>query len=295
MSDQTATRDASHSPRAHSCVRHQPGMRACYQHGCRCRACTDAATAWARRFQHARSQGRSLTVPIEPLRAHLDRLRTLGMTQREVAEASGVSQGTIRNIVEGRVRRCSHVTASRLIGVRDRTIAGHGEVPAVGTVRRLRALACIGYDSLDLAPLLGCSAAYVRTLRRGQYRTVHATTHDTVRAAWDSLQSTPNPAGRRAIGFARRHQWAPPAAWDDGYGPHGIDNPDAEPIGVPGITGRAALTAARIEDARDLWELGESPGRVAARLGVTQEALMRTLVRHAPELAAAFTYDRKVS
>ena len=262
---------------SHTCTKHEPGSRACYiACSCRCRPCTDAATAWQRRFNHAKANGRRLTVPVEPIAAHVARLRTLGMTLREISRASGASSGTIRNIVEHRIGRVSATTAVRVLGVRQRAEAGHGHTDSAPTARRLQALAAIGYDGADLAPLLGWSPTYVRHLRMPTTRRVHAATHDRVDAVWHTLQATPRQGGQRVARLAERRQWAPPAAWDDGYGPHGIDNPAATPH--PWQRGKRRLT--RWEDVLELAELGVPIGEMSDRLGIKPASIEHALTRH---------------
>lgn len=72
-----------------------------------------------------------------------------------------------------------------------------------------------------------------------------------------------------------------PPTWDDDT----IDDPGAQPdLGQP--TGRD--TRARVEDAIELFDAGEIPERIAARLGITLSTLTQNVRRHAPEWANAF-------
>ena len=85
----------------------------------------------------------------------------------------------------------------------------------------------------------------------------------------------------RARTVAAHYGWVPPLAWDDDT----IDDPGAHPdLGQP--TGRD--TRARVEDAIELFDAGEIPERIAARLGITLSTLTQNVRRHAPEWANAF-------
>lgn len=260
----------------HTCTKHEPGTRTCYvAHGCRCAPCRAEATRWQRHFNHAkRTTGHGLTIPADPVRAHIDRLRADGMTLRELAKVSGVSLGTVRNIIEQKVDRTTRKTAERLAAVRRRTEPGHGHVDAKGTARRLQALAAIGYDGTDLAPMLGWSPNYVRHLRAPETPAVHAATRDRVAELYTRLQAAPKDGGR-VRKLAERRGWAPPLAWDDGTGPHGIDNPKARPH--PWRRRDSDRRRSR-HDISDLRALGLADTEIAHRLGIQPKSLQR---RHA--------------
>ena len=260
----------------HTCQVHEPGARACYgTHSCRCRACTDAATRWQRHYNHARAHGARLTVDATPIAQHVARLLAVGMTQDDIAEAAGVTRGTVRNIRRGRVQRVSHVTAGRLLAVKPRSAGGHAEVSARGTARRLQSLACMGWDCETLAPIVGYSATFLRHLRAEMRPTVHAATRDHVHAVWDRLALVPHvgaTAGRARM-FAARHGWAPPLAWDDDT----IDNPDARPHPARDDTPRHGLSGRRarfdLDDLAFLADAGLTVAQAADRLGVTKSTI----------------------
>lgn len=260
----------------HTCTLHEPGARACYgAHACRCRACTDAATRWQRHYNHARTHGARLTVDATPIAQHVARLLAVGMTQDDIAEAAGVTRGTVRNIRRGRVQRVSHVTAGRLLAVKPRSAGGHAEVSARGTARRLQSLACMGWDCETLAPIVGYSATFLRHLRAEMRPTVHAATRDHVHAVWDRLALVPHvgaTAGRARM-FAARHGWAPPLAWDD----ETIDDPDAQPQPARDDTPRQGLSGRRarfdLDDLAFLADCGLTLDEAADRLGVTRDAI----------------------
>lgn len=144
-----------------------------------------------------------------------------------------------------------------------------GEVDATGTRRRLRALAVMGWNSVDIAAKLGITKQCVEQWRKRE-TAVFTTTHRRIAALYDELSMIPGPSPisrKRAIGEG----WAPPLAWDD----DNIDDPTALPSGIP--AGR--YEACDIEDvelvaaSNDPWETA------AARLGTNRDALERRLHR----------------
>jgi hypothetical protein len=99
-------------------------------------------------------------------------------------------------------------------------------IDATGTVRRLQALAAMGYTHADLAPELGWKGAnaVAKTLKQ---RRVTPGTAKRVREAYDRLCMTPGPS-RLAERRARNAGLAPPLAWDE----NAIDDPTAKPVGL---------------------------------------------------------------
>lgn len=102
--------------------------------------------------------------------------------------------------------------------------AWRGRTPIVGTQRRLRALACLGWSWTSLAAEVGVSESVIRRLSRAQYSTVNAATADRVAALYERLSMTRGPSSRAAT-HAARNGFAPPLAWDD----TDLDDPDATP------------------------------------------------------------------
>lgn len=89
-------------------------------------------------------------------------------------------------------------------------------VPSTGTVRRLRALRCLGWTIADIARATGVPAKTLRNpCHRGQY--VHRDTFTAVTVLYEQWCMT-RPVGgyhERARRYAARMGWAPPLAYDD--------------------------------------------------------------------------------
>ena len=163
-----------------------------------------------------------------------------------------------------------------------RAVRGEGNQPPHGVRRRLQALMRRGWSLTELGRRLGRSKSAMTDLLTG-VTYVQWATHTAVVALYDELwdrqpdRSTPDArrAATRAQRRAERQGWPPPAAWDDGYGPHGIDNPDATPVGVR----RNERQSARSTDVLELAELGTPAHEIAARLGLGIRSVERALQR----------------
>ena len=99
-------------------------------------------------------------------------------------------------------------------------------VPAVGTVRRLRALVAGGYTWTMLGARLGVTVQRVRQLALSDAMSVHRDTARKVGDLYEALSAVPGGSGY-ALKVAARYRWVPPFAWDD----DALD----DPAGVPAV------------------------------------------------------------
>lgn len=106
-------------------------------------------------------------------------------------------------------------------------------VPALGTVRRLRALAVIGWSIDEIATRAGLFHRSLLKVREGQRAEVHSSTWRAVRRVYAELENTTKTdrPGKITRTRALQHGWFPPAMWD---------NPDFDPEPSAKITGVAA-------------------------------------------------------
>lgn len=96
-------------------------------------------------------------------------------------------------------------------------------VPAIGTVRRLRALAAIGWNCAELSRRLGYTTPRgVQSLREHRSDVVLARVATRVSALYGRLEGTAG-VDHRARLLAVRRGWAPPLAWNN------IDDPLEQP------------------------------------------------------------------
>lgn len=238
-----------------------------------------------RRLLIERGQWQPLT-DAAPVREHAQQLQQAGMSRYQIAAQAGLGQAVISHILYGDRERISPETAAAILAVALPAVrpARTGQEPAVAAMRRLQALAVLGWSPQLLAGRLGMHLASVRRIRDGEREDVEAATATAIRALYDELWDQAPPAGtkaeRIAAGKVSRHAarsgWAPPMAWDDDT----ISDPAAAP--APGWQRNDAGPAHGAEMAREaafLLASGEAPERAADRLGVPVATLGKALER----------------
>lgn len=219
-----------------------------------------------RRLAIARGTWRSYLVPIEPARAHAQRLHAHGMSVEGIAEVAGVPWASINTLIYPRVnddpakmlrRNADRVLAARVTHV---GVSPHRKVPATGSSRRLRALMAIGWPNRHLAAELGVHEQQTSAIANRK-KSVTAATATRIQELYDRLSMTPGPrpADKR---------WPPPLAWDDDT----IDDPDAQPYGMG--TSRPSGAAAL-----ELHQMGLTLPAIAQRLGIKEESARRAIER----------------
>jgi hypothetical protein len=160
-------------------------------------------------------------------------------------------------------------------------------VPAIGTQRRLQALAAMGYTwrALDRHLNVGNMCEKWVNEQRGY---VYATTANRVAAMYERLSMTFPPetnqyermAASRARSLARRKGWPPPLAWDD------IDDPAARPHGIPTPT-RKEASEWLVEDWDLLRRHGYTRRAAAEYMGITKKRLEKAIERQSRRLKEA--------
>lgn len=149
-------------------------------------------------------------------------------------------------------------------------------VDATGTVRRMRALAAIGWSPAALAPHLNTSPARVQGIRGGYHPTVTRETATRVAAVYDQLSGTPGPSASTR-GWATRYGWAPPPLWDG----LNIDDPAAQPHTDTPTADRGPLV--HLDEVAHLERFGLSLDEIAHQLGVLPSSIVRAQHRHRAE------------
>ena len=267
----------------HTCTQHQPGAYTCYSRcRCRCDDCRAEGNRVAKRYRYARETGAPLTVDASDVRDHLMMLEQSGMGRAEIARRSSTAPVQLLRIIRGDVRSVRRPTARRILAVQPTPIEEQetGRVSAVGTHRRIQALQAVGWSLNSISRELGTTPSTLRYLLG--HPTCFAETRRRIAALYDRLWDQPPPTDRghaagRSINTARRNGWPPPLAWDDGHGPHGIDNPAAKPATAPDPTGRGHRAA----ELAMLLDAGESPEHAAQQCGwQSRESALKWLNRN---------------
>lgn len=205
---------------------------------CRCEHCTGAQTRYNARRARLIAYGQwQPFVDAAPVRDHVRAIQEQGLGWKRVAALAGVSPSTISKILYGDTgrgmapsKRVRPETAAAILAVRADldTLSVAVSIDAVGTQRRMQALAALGWSLSEQARRLGRTVAnYAQILKRDR---VSVRTARDVRALYAELSMMPPVAqwpGNgviRARNEARRRGWLPPLAWDDDL----IDLPQQE-------------------------------------------------------------------
>lgn len=240
---------------------------------CRCDDCTRAQRSYNKRWRLHQHLGRpALSLPVQPVRDHVQSLMDAGMSFNAVSLAAGYKS---RNALVSALARekVQRKTYERIMGVSLESDTRETRfVDATATRRRLQALMVIGHSSRTLAELLGHGDhSGVLDITNGTPK-IRALTELKVAAIYDDLWDKPGPA-KRTAGIAKRKGWSPPLAWDDDT----IGDPNSTPCGdwKPSTSNEVLL-----EDWHDtFWEHQGDVRAAATRLGVSWAALSRALYR----------------
>ena len=228
------------------------------------------------------SGDRPTSVPTATIKAHLQPLVDAGWGYHVIADAAGVSRGTVLNVMRQRRRTVKAGTATALLDLTWAHLAQHRDAaertPVDGSRRRVEALWWLGYTNQQIADAAGLHDSTITRLLRGHYRTVTATTAAGVdrafRALWDKPARATDWVSARTIraqqAEAQRRGYVSPLAWDD------IDDPDETPN-----LGRyeAGLGEEFDESVRVLTREGWSAARIAEHLGVSERTVVRARTR----------------
>lgn len=255
--------------------RHHHGtVRAYIADKCRCDPCTDAHSATAKRYKLDKALNRDRLVPAAPVRRHIARLRDSGLTMDRIIAMSG--RPAAEGIYYRLYARCQPQVARDICRVPipgdilplldDREL-----VPAWPSVRRIQALARMGWTLPTLAARSGISRSTLSNLVGRPRTDVYAPLARKIAALYDDLWAEWPPPSKfvtRRRNTAAANGWLLPMEWDD------IDDPDdpGHPAPDRPRTGkqRADETAA---EAIRLVRLGVATGEALTRVGWSREAL----------------------
>jgi hypothetical protein len=167
-----------------------------------------------------RQQGVSGLVDGPLVAAHLRACIAAGWTRREIAAVSHVSERGIRYIFGGQptVQRDN---AQRLLAIRPEHSP---RVPAIGCIRRIKALSRAGYTVEWTRQQAGCSHRHIYEILNGTVELVDRRLAERFAEIYRRHEGTTGPSNPARIA-ARSKGWHGPEAWD----PDTIDDPDATP------------------------------------------------------------------
>lgn len=267
----------------------------CYTaHKCRCRPCRDHNAAHGRQVARLKLYGRwdNGRTPLGAVRVHIMILQRFGYSHAQIARAAGIEARTIWRCMGGHSTWMRGRVAAAILSVAP-TIDDLDPgtlIPVTGAIRRMQALACLGWTHAAVAAEAGIPKATARTLHRNG-RTITVAVHRAIADAYERMWNRPAPAGtpleRRdrtaSINRATAGGWVPPLAWDD------IDTDAAPPttedveIDVDEVAIELAIAGEQVKltrterllALRTLHSHGHFDGELAARLGVDIKTIER--------------------
>lgn len=223
-------------------ARHDHGDNVMYvHHKCRCDICRTARTNKEKERRRAKLYGRSYLTDAEPARQHIRGLMAQGMGWKRIAKAAGLSPSSVYPILwaqdtKSRKRpmrkQISKALEAKLLAVTP-DIAPGSIVDSLGSVRRLQALASMGWSQHRLAGVLGMFPGNFGKVIHGERDGIRVSTAKQVEAFfnenWDKEPVAATRFEQAGITRAKREAtargWVTAAAWDD------IDDPNEEQKG----------------------------------------------------------------
>lgn len=261
----------------------------CYNdHQCACDECLTRNTARVQQRRKLRAYGRAGAYRVEkkPAADRVRALRAEGWTVRGIAEAAGVPVTVVDSLLSKRYELTTNATSSAVLAVPVQPPARlkWKRVPSLGTIRRLEALAFMGWSLRSLERIGGFGDGYLsNTMRTGPL--VHESTAKRVSQVYDRLWDKAPPTETNYIGavtrtrlLARQRGWVGPLSWDD------IDT-DPEPTITGPDTDRSAWM---VDELDNLREAGESPHTAARLLGRKRDSIYALATRHGRHDLAAW-------
>lgn len=240
------------------------GTRACYLRGCRRDECRDAHRRYCKQYDIRRHRQGPVNIDATEATNHVQALIALGWTQAAIAQTTGVGTTIVVSLANNAQRtiRPDHAAAILSIQPGSRPTANYWTNPT-GTVRRIRALAAIGWPVYTTAQAIGVDQSGLNAIASGRRNHIPRHVAEAIAALYIQRSRQPGPSDiTRAR--AARNDWHGPLAWDD------IDDPDATPElddAVAVELDRSQLAELRRAEILHLARFGNSPEHIHMRLG----------------------------
>jgi hypothetical protein len=255
---------------------------ACYRRGCRRDECRTADRNYRKRYELRRLSGIPSHIAGPVVAAHIHTLISSGHTIRGIARQATVSERAVTYILGGQ-QKVTRPKALALLAVRP--LGENPRVDPTGTIRRIQALAVIGWPVVWVAEQAGYAPSYLFNIMAGRVSTVPRDVARRLAAVYREYSHRPGPS-EFARSSARRNNWHGPAAWDE------IDNPDEQPDTEPVVEAeptREELAAIRKAEIAHLLSFNLSTTEIASRLHMAHgyvRDIARTLRSSSLEKAA---------
>lgn len=241
---------------------------------CKLPRCTQGPVhSWGLCKHHAYKQwqlkvqrGEYQRVDTDMVRYHLDGLRRRGWTYPMIEAKVSVSSRTLAKIVDGDLTELRIDKARAILALPITWQATTLSVPAVGTERRLSALAWQGWSAAEMCRR--STDVTLNTVRHALARgRLEARNAVAIAAFYEEHIGQPGPSPRYAQ-EARTKGAIPAAAWDGD-----LDDPDLQPEGVAAPESGRRTAAVLVENYDDLIAKGLSAEQAAAQLGIQPDSI----------------------
>lgn len=247
--------------------------RNCYLHGCRRPECELANYRYAKQLKLEHQRGERRRQDVTEVRAHVQQLLDNGWWMAEIARESGVPRSNLQKILT--VSKSTHKDVARAIlavpVVPILRIPLGDRVPALGSMRRLRALAWLGHPWKDVSKHTGITSDRLGVIANNRIDVIRPDEAQAIAAAYRVLSTTPGRMKQIAT-WARNQDWRGPLAWD------AIDDPDAKPetghVDELAASRKRKVYADPARVAR-LTAEGLSAEQIAQRLGCHKRTVVR--------------------
>ncbi|MFZ4150467.1 hypothetical protein [Streptomyces pseudogriseolus] len=251
---------------------------ACYRRGCRRNECRTADRIYRKQYELRRLQGIPSHIPGPVVASHIRLLVDSGHTIRGIARTANVSERAINYITNGQ-KNVTLAKAHALLAVKP--LQEPPRVNPVGTIRRVHALAFIGWPVEWTAAQAGIHPSYLFGIIGGRLRTIPRYVEQRVAALYREYSYRPG-SSEFTRSIARRNGWHGPLAWDD------ISDPAAEPEVTEPYEAfpKFERDPDRKAEIAHLDSLGESVASIAKQLGNTEKYIRDQLTTIQRERAA---------
>lgn len=246
--------------------------------------CKSHYQAWVHRQKaYGRWDEVRTMVDARPAHHHIRALRAAGVGLRRLQDLTGLARRTLFQVSRRDPGFITRTTSESILSIpipetpHDPIVADNRFIDPTGTIRRLQALAAIGYSARYLSRSCGHNDTYFGPMLAGKRTFITARLARKVDALFKTLQNTPG-TNSRTRNEALRRGWPPPFAWDE----ETIDDPAAEPNFGRDV--RAPFLD-RYRDARHHAGITDKD-QLAAAIGITPDSLDRQLERYRRELAS---------
>lgn len=158
---------------------------------------------------------------------HIQRLRDLDWTYKQIGAASGVSFGQVSAIHRGEYAQVRGDTAHKVLSVPLVQSAWHHGIDPTGTRRRIQALLWMGWPARVIAERSDCKPSTINMIsfRGGSKGRVSSRLAKRIADAYDDISHLRGPSKQCAT-KAKAYGYVSPMAWDD------IDDPRERPKGM---------------------------------------------------------------